>query len=424
MPTNQYVLDDYSGSKEETVVRSVFKHIISDSGFLLPSFLNIIIQRSNAIEGKSFNDASVYLRLHYEHTEAYFKNYIEGYPECKGLYLKDILIEDILKEFLADGVDAIRKHYCSSACRQSFLTLFEFLRDRSKHEEAIWKLTKGTSSNEITGSTQVMVGLAHHLFSQLVPGKKFEVNQFAKQLPKECFCGCKATIYGGNTAIGSSRTWHGRVDMMLNDTIAVILGDEETEEDAETESGKEKSEEGEEEDADAEPTSKQRKIETDGNSDICVEVKASKKPGTVLESKLLDRILAAGISNGFAQVNRNGSHLSHFLIPTIGVSSDKVCVCLYDSESDCLLLSSKWLQLWVPGKEILTNELIVVVWLLLNFTVFTDLDQKVATKYGLDKSGLHAELKGHIQHYKKVETKGNFVSPSVPLKFSFCPNSK
>ncbi|XP_021349993.1 uncharacterized protein LOC110448195 isoform X2 [Mizuhopecten yessoensis] len=197
MTTNQYDLKDYGGSKEENLVRSVFKNIISDSGFLLPAFLNIVIQSSNAIEGKSFSDASVYLRLNYEHAEAYGKNYIEGYPECGGLYLKDILTLDIFKEFLADGVDAIRKN--STACRQSFLALFEFLRERSKHEEAIWKLAKGTS---LSGSkeTQVMVGLAHHLFSQLVPGKKYEVDKYAKQLPKECCCGCKATIYGGNTS--------------------------------------------------------------------------------------------------------------------------------------------------------------------------------------------------------------------------------
>ncbi|XP_033740212.1 uncharacterized protein LOC117327374 [Pecten maximus] len=406
MAKNQYDLKDFSGSKEENLVRSVFKNIISDSGFLLPAFLNIVIQRSNAIDGKSFSDASVYLRLNYEHAEAYAKNYIEGYPECRGVYLKDILALNIFKEFLTDGVDAIRKH--STACRQSFLALFEFLRERTTHEEAIWKLAKGTSLSGIK-ETQIMVGLAHHLFSQLVPGKKYEVDEYAKQLPKECCCGCNATVYGGNTSVGSTRTWHGRVDIMLNHTIAVTLGNEETEST-------------EEDDADAEPASKQRKLETDGNSDICAEVKANKKYDNIFESRLLEQILAEAITNGFAQLNRSRSTLLHFLIPTIGVTSDHVSVCLYDPEYDCLLLSSKRLRLWIPEKKILNNEIIVVIWLFLNFTVFTE--QKVATKYDLDKSGLHAELKNHLQHYRKVETKESVISTSVPVKYSFCPKSK
>lgn len=153
-----------------------------------------------------------------------------------------------------------------------------------------------------------------------------------------------------------------------------------------------------------------------------VEVKASKKHDNILESKVLEQIFAEAITNGFAQLNRNESALLNFLIPTIGVTSDQVSVCLYDPEADCLLLSSEWLPLWIPEKEILTNEIIVVVWLFWNFTVFTA--QKVAAKYDLDKSGLHSELKSHLQHYRKVETKESFASSSVPLKYSFCPNSK
>ncbi|XP_033730329.1 uncharacterized protein LOC117319659 isoform X2 [Pecten maximus] len=76
----------------------------------------------------------------------------------------------------------------------------QIFKDIKRHEIGIRKLL---ASNPSTTSkdTQIMTGLAHHLFSQLVPNNKYEVDKYAKQLPKTCGCGCNGDIYGGDTSI-------------------------------------------------------------------------------------------------------------------------------------------------------------------------------------------------------------------------------
>ncbi|XP_021355713.1 uncharacterized protein LOC110451829 [Mizuhopecten yessoensis] len=250
-----------------------------------------------------------------------------------------------------------------------------------------------------------MVALAHHLFSQLVPGKKYEVDKYAKQIPKQCDCGCKARICEGNTSLGSLGTWHGRVDILLNHTIAVAFLQELTDKDDEGETD----DSGEDSNED-EPRSKQRKMDSCG---ICVKEKTAKKHDNILlDQKVMKQILAEAITNGFAQVNMNSTALSHFLIPTFGTTSEHVTICLYDSENDYLLHIQEHLELWCPGEmsDQLNVMTIVVIWLFLNFVTFTQ--KKLHNVVDLDKSGLHQELKGRLDYYKKATTKGNFVSPT------------
>ncbi|XP_069117482.1 uncharacterized protein [Argopecten irradians] len=406
MATSKLGLNDFCKSEEEEIVQSVFNNIIRDCNGILPAFLNLVIDCSNAKSGKSFSDAHVDLKLGCECREAYSLDYIKGCPECGCVYTKDILALDIMKEFLKDGVDAIEKY--PTATSRSFLSLFEFLRDKRKHEEAIQKLAKDTRING-SKETQIMVGFAHHLFSQLIPGKKYEVNEYAKQLPDKCGCGCMATISKGDTSVGSERTWHGRFDIILNNTIAVTLGNGETKDSD--------NEDDECHDTNLEPARKQRKVETESTCDICDEVRANNKHDSVLlESKVVEQIIAEAITNGFAQVNRNENTLSHFLIPTIAATVDHVCICLYDPLYDCLLLAEEWMKLWIPQKDILDHKTIVVVWLFLNFTVFTE--TKMAAKHNLDISGLHAQLQNHLVYYREVETRKQFNSPVVPWSFA------
>ncbi|XP_033748236.1 uncharacterized protein LOC117333188 [Pecten maximus] len=383
--------EGFRGSEEEEIIKRVLQIIITTG--TMPAFLNLVIQTSNALEGSSFVDASVYLRISYELRKAHQTNFRSGYPKCIVVYIKDILNMSVLESFRADGVDAIKEY----PTRQAFLTLMEFLREQNNHEKAIKKLmlaaTLTANGNE---ETQILAGLAHHLFSQLVPGKKYEVDEYTKQLPKECGCGCKAKIREGNTSIGSLGTWHGRVDIILNDTIAVTVvkkptGD--TEEDGTDDNEHER---------------KQIKAENDKICEVCVEEKPIKGPDCdLLDQKVLKQILAEAITNGFAQVNRNKSTLSHFLIPTIGATSDHVSICLYDPESDCLLHIKKQLKLWLPdGRLNIIN--ITIIWLFLNFTIFTR--RQLAAELNIDKSGLHMDLQEHLECYKQAETKTNYDS--------------
>ncbi|XP_033738292.1 uncharacterized protein LOC117325897 [Pecten maximus] len=392
-------LQNFKGSEEEETAKHFLEIITTETESPVPSFLNLVIHNSNALAGKSFSDAWVHLQLSHEIEKTLDKKY-SRYPKVGLIYIKDIINVSVLEEFKKGGVDVVENY--PDDCRLPFLTLLEFLREKKKHEEAIQKIvTQASLLTSGNKETHIMAGFAHHLFSQLVPGKVYEVDKYAEQLPKECGCGCKAKISAGDTSVGSKRTWHGRVDTMVNRTVAVVFGKKQTDDFQEIE---------DDESDNDEPQRKQRKVETDKNCDIVGEYKR-RHQCVLLDSKVLEQVLAEAITNGFAQVNRNKSALSGFFIPTIGTTSDHVSICLYDPESDCLLHIREEYKLWYPGSKYKLNELtIIVIWLFLNFTVLTR--RKLADAFGLniDKSGLHADLKENLVYYREVKTEENFVS--------------
>ncbi|XP_033728815.1 uncharacterized protein LOC117317956 [Pecten maximus] len=360
----------------------------------------------------------------HEMQTAMLTNLRTTYPKCGVVHIQDILNIQILQDFLKDGVDAVEKY--EGVCQQSFLMLLEFLREQVKHETAIQKLLT-TASFQTSGNKemQIMAGLAHHLFSQLIPGKVYEVDKYAEQLQRECSCGCKAKICTGDTSVGSPGTWHGRVDVILNNTIAVAHGNKQNTID-EAEDDDTDIQEAVYDDTDEdEPQTKQRKVETDKSCDNCTEVKATEKRDSVQpDIKVLKQIFAEAITNGFAQVNRDKNALSHFLIPTFGVTSDNVSICLYDPESDYLLLIREQHELWWLDGRLDTVNL-TIIWLFLNFTFFTR--KKLSDVVELDKSGLHKDLKEHLKFYRKAQTKANYVSKTsvgLPWKLIAYPNCK
>ncbi|XP_033729440.1 uncharacterized protein LOC117318578 isoform X2 [Pecten maximus] len=286
---------------------------------------------------------------------------------------------------------------------------------RGTHEKALKIISENGSKK-----TQVMTVLAHHLFSQLVPGKIYEVDNHAKQVPKNCSCGCKATICEGNTSVGSLGTWHGRADILLNHTISVAIMEEKMVDQVQ-----------EEEDSDGdeyEPKSKQIKLESENGDenecepgrkqrcDIPVEMTDYSKEHDIvlLGQTALQQILAQTITNGFAQVNIRGNSLSHFLIPTFGATSEYITICLYDPVNDFLLHISEQLSLWryfPTGESEINVDTIVIVWLFLNFTVFTC--KSLHSFIGLKKSGLHRDLKQRLGVYKKARTREDVNIPII-----------
>ncbi|XP_033759076.1 uncharacterized protein LOC117341329 [Pecten maximus] len=228
------LLKDFRGSEEEDTVKRVLKIITTETVSPTPAFVNLVIKNSNALDGTSFNDAYISLQPSYESMKAFESDCRRGYPKPGLVYIKDILNISILEEFLAYRVDTFGKCPQPDVCWQAFLTLFNFLHEKRHHEEAIKKLlTTATHSINSNKETQILAGLAHHLFSQLIPGKQYEVDRYADQLSKECDCGCKAKICEGDTSVGSWRTWHGRIDIMLNQAIAVSFPGKEQTDDSE-----------------------------------------------------------------------------------------------------------------------------------------------------------------------------------------------
>ncbi|XP_021350000.1 uncharacterized protein LOC110448200 isoform X2 [Mizuhopecten yessoensis] len=206
MATKSADLKHYSESTEEKIAKQVFEWVATETTYPL-GFYNLVIETSNAKIGTSFSDAAVYLQVIEEVRESVRKDHADGFPTCGLIPIKDILNVSILKDFVANGVKAIEKY--PDCSQQSFLALFEFLRERKKHGKALQTLITTTPPTNGNKETQVMVALAHHLFSQLIPGKMYEVDEYAKQVPKECGCGCKARISEGNT---SGHREHGMVE--------------------------------------------------------------------------------------------------------------------------------------------------------------------------------------------------------------------
>ncbi|XP_033758816.1 uncharacterized protein LOC117341091 [Pecten maximus] len=416
LPTDQ--IQQYKDSEEEKIAQEMLDVFLTDkSGF---NFFNLVIRNTNAREGSSFTDASISLQV-LDDVNLLRNDLVESYPKCGCVGIKDILQEAILRNFSRDGVDAVEK---DPDYRPAFFALLEFLRGRNTHAKAIEKLFNSRGKKK----PLVMTALAHHLFSQLVPGKEYEVDRYAKDIPKTCQCGCNANISAGNTSVGSQGTWHGKVDILLNHTIPVsVLQEQSVNEDDEIDSESTDENEGESE-------IKKRKIDK-GNYDVkqggskqteqkdkidsCeipVKVKSCKADEKVLYcTKVLKQIFAEAITNSFAQVHMNPNSLSNFLIPTFGATSEHITICLYDSENDYLLYNTQEIYLWTAQNK-LNITAIMIIWLFLNFTVFTSKNLHSFVK--LDKSGLHEELGQFLELYKKAETRGNYVSWTPYLHYS------
>ncbi|XP_033744300.1 uncharacterized protein LOC117330184 [Pecten maximus] len=388
-------LKDYIGSKEEATIQTLATEIA-----ISPRFCNLVIQCSNAHEGTPFTDASITLKIVLETWYAMRTNYADGIPKFAFVRMEDILNASVLDDFVADGVKGIEK--CNKCIKQSFLALLEFLRNKDHHEKAIQKLIKTNPSNNGCKKTCVMVALGQHLFSQLIPGKVYAVDKLAKHVPNKCSCGCKAEISGGNTSVGASGTWHGRVDILLNETIAVaVLSRERDEEDENDENDHDSDED--------EPPIKQMK---EDECDVCMEEKTD---AILLEHKVMNKILALAITNGFAQVNMHKGTLLDYMIPTFGATSEHVTICLYDPENDILFHIKEELELWFGGTpEKLHVRTIFIIWLFLNFTAFTR--RKLLDFIDLDKTGFHDQLKGYLNDYQNAKTQGQTIEPGSSAK--------
>ncbi|XP_069112402.1 uncharacterized protein [Argopecten irradians] len=382
----------FIGSTEEAIAMQVLEAIVTDS----PSratpptgFYNLRIRTSNAGQGTRFSDASVYLRLIDDFRNAVRTHFEFGRPRCEMVFLGDILKVSVFRAFVLDGLKGLMKY--TDSIQKAFLTLMEFLHEKRKHGRSIRNLmtTIPASGNK---EAKTIAALALHLFSELVADKKYEVDENVKEISRVCDCGCNARICIGNTSIGSQRTWHGSVNILVDGNIAVAV--------------KEKTNALEEDNCtdEDEPEIKHGRIDEDV---LHKDVSTTNNECILLDETYMSRFIAESVTNGFAQVNMNRDTLTNFMIPTFGATSRHVSICLYDSENDYLLHIKDILELWYPDEEgpvgELNNTTIALLWIFLNFTLFTR--KHVCASVDLDKSGLHEELKEQLECYRKIKTK-------------------
>ena len=199
---------------------------------------------------------------------------------------------------------------------------------------------------------------------------------------------------------GSSATWHGYADVLLNQYIALSIlegSSRSEEEDDDTEL---------EEDQDEPPHKKVRS--SSSCVTVCVEMKGAhgkhgkqnKNALLSLNSKVLDQVIAQTITNGFSQVNMTKA-LSGWLIPTFGCTTEYISLFLYDPKNDILLQCLNLFPIWTTEGK-LNIETVVQVWMYLNFTIFTR--KNFTEEYILNRSKFHDHARGMLRKYQEIQS--------------------
>lgn len=204
---------------------------------------------------------------------------------------------------------------------------------------------------------------------------------------------------------GSPGIWHGYVDVILNDNIAISVlpsphtsaGEEtqnlESDEDLHSEEG---------------PPASKRAC----NRDQAAENDA-------MDTNIPDRLIAETITNAFVCTNSN-SELSGWLIPTFACTGEDVSVYLYDPKHDMLLQCDSELPLWDTGYFCIDS--IIKIWMFLNFTIFTF--KNLGDYFEVEKSNFHCHVKRKLRSYRSLQSSHisnvSFISGEAFHKSMLC----
>lgn len=156
--------------------------------------------------------------------------------------------------------------------------------------------------------------------------------------------------------VGSPEVWHGNVDAMMDISIKFVK------EEACTSDGY-------------------------GNEAKIADLKTDR-----------EQIIAQSIVSSFYQKRINPDYTDH-MIPSIGISKDKIVVYFYDCINDVLLESSEMPFLTAQGA--LVKSTIVALWLVLNFKYFCSGITKGMKESGF-KSGFVQIVQEKLKYYDEV----------------------
>ncbi|XP_033728757.1 uncharacterized protein LOC117317896 [Pecten maximus] len=189
---------------------------------------------------------------------------------------------------------------------------------------------------ELLGETDVAIILANHLFGKLCTSSHFLIDKQGKgkcRSKESCPCAnkdCQMTGSYGYTGIGNPSVWHGNLDVIVNNQVAIEA------------------------------------IEDDPDCDSPGRTPMDEKGKSTCLSRNA-QVIAETIVFSFLQKKRHPEY-SHFLFPCIGVSRKEMVVYFYDSEHDVLLESSSIPLRTVEGNVNVVS--IIVSWLVVNHKYF------------------------------------------------------
>ncbi|XP_045184134.2 uncharacterized protein LOC123542376 [Mercenaria mercenaria] len=263
--------------------------------------------------------------------------------------------------------------------------LMEFFENKRvpKHEEsrrALKRLIEFLTINDFSGlfdwnekenEAEWCVRLAQHLFAPLSTSESYIVdNSYEESGLSTCPCSSKDEFRGtfGDTSFGCRNLWHGKVDILF-EAVPVVVSHCADSSDNESESS---------------------------------EAEASPDQLTTLEMKFHMR--AQAIVFGFYQ---NRHHSGKLLVPSIGISKEKIVFRFYDSVND-VLLETRALDLCSYEKN-LSLHAVVLIWLTLNYRYFLSDTPESLEPY---TSQFHRVFQSYIPTYRS-----NVMAPchAMPL---------
>jgi hypothetical protein len=178
---------------------------------------------------------------------------------------------------------------------------------------------------------------------------------------------------------GNPEVWHGNLDIIINQEVAVKLLDDQSD---------------------------------------TPETPGGKSPVEASPVKKNSQIIAQTIVFSFLQKKRHPG-LEHFLIPCIGIRSSELIVMLYDSEHDVLLESSTVHLFRKDSACEFSYSAILVCWLTVNYQYFCS---GLVEEFKKFKSNFFEVAKEKITVYEKNLQFQNVTSTQYPeLKLKNCP---
>ncbi|XP_061163727.1 uncharacterized protein LOC133172909 [Saccostrea echinata] len=229
------------------------------------------------------------------------------------------------------------------------------------------EMTKGELSKLMT----------NHLFGKLSTSPHYTVNKECDDQRKDnCPCSypdCQLTGALGDTSVGNSEVWHGNMDIIINDNLALHF---------------ELPEE---------------------NSKTAAENSLLEKQ-TSNASSQNSQLIAETIVFSFLQKQKHPEY-SNFLTPAVGVGISEMTIMFYDAEHDVLLESTRVPLFDSPEEDCRKFSLaaILISWLVVNYKYLSSGLVDTMQTYTAD---FHNHTRGKIEIYEQKLSLGNVGSSS------------
>lgn len=290
----------------------------------------------NGAESNSFIDARCGFEVLQE------KNKVPSFLPFTVMFEKGVSFLKRLENANSEGIEQLQY-----TIKEALLCLDKFYETKGKNESSLRKVLdmRQDEKSAIT-ETDITIAFAEHLLGKLAPGKSYTLD--SRKEKKSCRCGCKKEPTYSCTGIGHELMWHGFVDIVFSShqeipAIANAVMEKE------------------------EITS----VKLDEEEDEQNEISLDRGTKTEVKKHTLEQAFAQTIVFSLVQKQRHPDSLDH-MVPNIVISPEKFEIVMYDADNDILLCSNSifLFNLDLPENRTLTNEAVVILWMVLHYRIF------------------------------------------------------